>query len=123
MPVMTEPRRFPSSWDIEEHNQSCYIVRTFLGCLNCTKYDAGSVCNKYGEQGSKYHSDSIWNCYGNFGSKYSNDSPWNPYSSSLNKLSNGAKPQLTRSIAYGRAGAPGPMNLAPTSFPRRQTTL
>ena len=36
---------------------SCYIVRTFLGCLNCTKYDAGSVCNKYGEQGSKYHSD------------------------------------------------------------------
>ena len=53
MPVMTEPRRFPSSWDIEEHNQSCYIVRTFLGCLNCTKYDAGSVCNKYGEQGVK----------------------------------------------------------------------
>ena len=27
MPVMTEPRRFPPPWDIEEHNQSCYIVR------------------------------------------------------------------------------------------------
>jgi hypothetical protein len=54
---MTAGRRFPPPWDIEEHNQSCYIVRTFLGCLNCTKYDAGSVCNKYGEQGSKYHSD------------------------------------------------------------------
>ena len=27
MPVMTKPRRFPPPWDIEEHNQSCYIVR------------------------------------------------------------------------------------------------
>jgi hypothetical protein len=24
---MTERRRFPPPWDIEEHNQSCYIVR------------------------------------------------------------------------------------------------
>lgn len=51
--------------------------KTFLGCLNCSKYDSGSVCNKYGEQGSKYNSDSIWNPYGDFGSKYSSDSPWN----------------------------------------------
>ena len=56
--------------------------KTYLGCLNCTKYEAGSVCNKYGEQGSKYNSDSIWNPYGGFGSKYSDDSPWNQYSSS-----------------------------------------
>jgi hypothetical protein len=27
MPVMTELRRFPPPWDIEEHNKSCYIVR------------------------------------------------------------------------------------------------
>ena len=27
MPVMTEPRRFPPPWDIEEHNRSRYIVR------------------------------------------------------------------------------------------------
>jgi hypothetical protein len=27
MPVMTEHRRFPPLWDIEEHNQSYYIVR------------------------------------------------------------------------------------------------
>jgi endo-1,4-beta-D-glucanase Y len=27
MSVMTEHRRFPSPWDIEEHNKSCYIVR------------------------------------------------------------------------------------------------
>jgi hypothetical protein len=50
--------------------------KTFLGCLNCNKYEGGSVCDKYGEQGSKYSSASIWNTYGNFGSKYSSESPW-----------------------------------------------
>jgi len=56
--------------------------KTFLGCLNCSKYDSGSVCNKYGDTGSKYSTNSIWNRYGDFGSKYSNNSPWNKYSSS-----------------------------------------
>lgn len=29
---MTEhPRRFPPPWDIEEHNQSCFIVRDING--------------------------------------------------------------------------------------------
>lgn len=55
--------------------------KTFLGCLNCGKYDSGSICNKYGDQGSKYNGDSIWNKYGNYGSKYSNQSPWNKYAS------------------------------------------
>ena len=55
--------------------------KEFLGCLNCGKYDSGSVCNKYGEHGSKYASDSIWNKYGNFGSRYSNYSPWNKFAS------------------------------------------
>lgn len=54
---------------------------TFLGCLNCNKYDSGSICNMYGEQGSKYASDSIWNKYGDFGSRYSDQSPWNKYAS------------------------------------------
>jgi hypothetical protein len=27
MPVMTEHRRFPPPWDIEERNKSCYIIR------------------------------------------------------------------------------------------------
>jgi hypothetical protein len=53
--------------------------KTFVGCLNCGKYDSGSVCNKYGEFGSKYNSGSIWNKYGDFGSKYSATSPWNRY--------------------------------------------
>jgi hypothetical protein len=56
--------------------------KTFLGCLNCSKYDSGSVCNRYGRSGSEYSSDSIWNPYGHFGSEYSADSPWNQYSSS-----------------------------------------
>ncbi len=52
----------------------------FLGCLNCSKYNSDSICNKYGK-GSKYDSDSIINKYGTFGSKYSSSSPWNKYSS------------------------------------------
>jgi len=53
---------------------------TFLGCLNCSKYDSGSIWNKYGEYGSKYSDKSIWNKYGTFGSKYNSYSPWNKYS-------------------------------------------
>jgi hypothetical protein len=45
--------------------------KTFLGCLNCSQYDSGSVCNQYGVNGSAYSSASIWNEYGTFGSQYS----------------------------------------------------
>jgi hypothetical protein len=55
--------------------------KIFLGCLNCTRYYSGSICNKYGDSGSRYSSDSIWNRYGYFGSKYSDSSPWNRYGS------------------------------------------
>ena len=54
---------------------------TFLGCLNCSRYDSGSVCNRYGDYGSKYSDKSIWNRYGTYGSKYNDESPWNKYSS------------------------------------------
>lgn len=53
----------------------------FIGCLNCSKHDSGSVCNKYGDQGSKYNEKSIWNNYGDYGSRYSDASPWNKYAS------------------------------------------
>jgi hypothetical protein len=59
----------------------CGSHDTFLGCLNCSKYDSASVCNKYGGHGSKYGDNSIWNKYGSFGSKYSDESPWNKYAS------------------------------------------
>ena len=39
--------------------------KTFLGCLNCGRFDSGSVCNKFG----------------NYGSKFSNYSPWNRFAS------------------------------------------
>jgi len=53
----------------------------FLGCLNCSKYDSGSVWNKYGDHGSRYSNTSIWNRYGAYGSKYSDECPWNRYGS------------------------------------------
>jgi hypothetical protein len=56
--------------------------KTFVGCLNCSRYDGESVCNEYGTIGSRYNASSIWNAYAKFGSKYSSDSPWNQYSSS-----------------------------------------
>ena len=41
MPVMTERRRFPPPWDIEEHNRSCYIVRDGNGqALACVYFEA-----------------------------------------------------------------------------------
>ena len=52
----------------------------FLGCLNCSKYDSGSVWNKYGDFGSRYSDKSIWNKYATYGSKYSDACPWNRYS-------------------------------------------
>ena len=56
--------------------------KTFLGCLNCNRYDNGSICNRYGEHGSPYANESIWNRYANYGSRYSSESPWNPYANS-----------------------------------------
>jgi hypothetical protein len=30
--------------------------KTFLGCLNCSKFDSGSVCNQFGDNGSQFSS-------------------------------------------------------------------
>jgi hypothetical protein len=53
---------------------------TFLGCLDCNKFDTDSICNKFGK-GSAFNSDSIFNSFGNFGSSFSSSSPWNKFSS------------------------------------------
>jgi hypothetical protein len=55
--------------------------KTFLGCLNCSRYESSSVCNRYGEYGSRYNEKSIWNRYGSYGSRFSDTSPWNKYAS------------------------------------------
>lgn len=54
--------------------------KTFLGCLNCNRFDTGSICNRFGEAGSKFNTNSIWNRFGEFGSKFSTVSPWNRFS-------------------------------------------
>ncbi len=54
----------------------------FLGCLTCSKYDAGSVLNDYGSYGSRYSATSIVNQYSQYGSRYSSESACNPYTSS-----------------------------------------
>lgn len=61
----------------------------FAGCLNCSKYDNGSVCNRYGDYGSQYSDSSIWNPYGDFGSKYEQNSPWNNYGEGLRVVDSG----------------------------------
>ena len=63
-------------FDAETHRQ-------FAGCLNCNRYDDGSVCNRYGDYGSRYSDTSIWNRYGDFGSRYEDNSPWNRYGEGL----------------------------------------
>lgn len=55
--------------------------QTYLGCLSCSRYDASSVFNQYGEFGNKYSMTSIANKYGDFGSKYNVFSACNPYAS------------------------------------------
>jgi hypothetical protein len=57
--------------------------KNFVGCLNCGKYDASSICNRYGDYGSRYSDKSIWNRYGDFGSRYSDKSPWSRYGDGL----------------------------------------
>jgi len=44
---------------------------TFLGCLNCSKFDTNSVSNTFGPHGSAFASDSIFNQFGYFGSTFS----------------------------------------------------
>lgn len=56
--------------------------KTFLGCLNCSQFDSGSVCNQFGQNGSEFSSYSIWNQFNSFGSQFSSYSPWNQFSSS-----------------------------------------
>jgi len=54
-------------------------ARRFLGCFSCSKYEADSVHNEYGQYGSRYSIHSIWNKYGSYGSPYSTYSACNPY--------------------------------------------
>jgi hypothetical protein len=45
--------------------------KIFLGCLNCSEYDANSVHNEFGVYGSRYSATSIVNRFGEYGSRAS----------------------------------------------------
>ena len=53
---------------------------TFLGCVNCSQFEADSICNQFGRFGSEFQSDGIWNMFGTYGSKFNTSSPWNQFS-------------------------------------------
>jgi hypothetical protein len=53
--------------------------KTYLGCLNCSKFDAESVYNTFGTYGSKFSATSIFNQFSEFGSKFSAYSACNPF--------------------------------------------
>jgi hypothetical protein len=55
--------------------------KVYLGCLNCSEYNADSVKNTYGTHGSAYSSESIFNHYSEYGSAYSNESACSEYAS------------------------------------------
>jgi hypothetical protein len=55
--------------------------KVFLGCLNCGHFEAGSVCNSFGEHGSQFSGESIWNPFGDYGSQFNSYSPWNQFAS------------------------------------------
>jgi hypothetical protein len=50
------------------------------GCLNCSQFEADSICNQFGRFGSEFQIDSIWNMFGTYGSKFNSNSPWNQFS-------------------------------------------
>jgi hypothetical protein len=64
--------------------------RTYLGCVNCSQYDAESIMNQYGQYGSAYSTTSLLNHYGEFGSKYSMYGACNPYASDPPVIVDGA---------------------------------
>lgn len=72
----------------------------FHGCLDCNKYDDGSVCNKYGKFGSKYEDKSIWSKYG-VGSKYEDSSPFSKYGTGLKIVDRQGNFYGYFSISYG----------------------
>ena len=55
----------------------------FKGCLDCSRFDSDSICNRFGNYGSRFSSDSIWNCFGTVGSRFSGESPFNRFGQGL----------------------------------------
>lgn len=54
----------------------------FRGCIECSRLEAESICNKFGDYGSKFSDISIWNKFG-AGSKFEDDSPFSKFGNGL----------------------------------------
>ena len=54
---------------------------TFLGCINCSRFDSSSICNRFGDYGSRFSDTSIWSRFGTYGSRFSDDAPWGRFAS------------------------------------------
>lgn len=52
--------------------------KTYLGCLNCSRFDSESVLNQFGSYGSRFSDTSIFNHFSDYGSKFSQYSACNP---------------------------------------------
>jgi hypothetical protein len=55
--------------------------KVFLGCLNCSEFDTGSIFNQFGDHGSRFGSESIFNRFSDYGSAYSSHSVCNKFAS------------------------------------------
>lgn len=78
--------------------------QTFLGCLNCSQFDASSVWNQYGTYGNKYNTNSVFNPYGQFGSKYTNTGACNLYATDPPVIVDGAGNYYGRLTVNSYAG-------------------
>jgi hypothetical protein len=70
----------------------------FYGCLNCSTFDAASICNSFGDYGSQFSNDSIWDRFGDVGSRFNEQSPWSKYGQGLKIVD-------SRGGYYGRVSA------------------
>jgi hypothetical protein len=55
--------------------------KVYLGCLNCSEFEADSVKNQFGIHGSAYSSESVFNHFRPYGSAYSIESACNTFAS------------------------------------------
>ena len=54
----------------------------YRGCLDCSRFDSNSICNRFGTYGSRFNSDSIWNRFG-AGNRFDAESLWSRYGTGL----------------------------------------
>ncbi len=54
----------------------------YRGCLDCSRFDSNSICNRFGTYGNRFNSESIWNRFG-AGNRFDSESPWGRFGTGL----------------------------------------